>query len=114
MKRIAIPIVNEKLCEYMDKCSNYEIFEIDGVTIKSTELIIFPYNNLTKIPEWLARQGITDIIVYKLNKRLLTHFADNKINLFIGVPIDSPRNLIEDYLNGNLKSNNEIISEITS
>jgi len=112
MKRVAIPVIKGQLSEYFGQCNHYEIFEIDNGNVKSEELEIPPKEDITKLPEWAANEGITDIIVYKINKRIITLFTPFRINLFVGIPISTPRNLIEDYINGRLKSDEKIISEI--
>ncbi|MBA7519841.1 hypothetical protein ES705_11929 [subsurface metagenome] len=113
MERVAIPVVKGKLSEYFGHCNHYEIFEIDGENIQSNEIEVLPHHDITKLPEWAVQQGITDIIAYKVDKKFLSLFTGNKINLFIGVPINTPRILIEEYLSGNLKSDEKIIKEIT-
>ena len=113
MKRVAIPIVNERLSEFFGECNHYEIFEIDkNVSNKKTAHIPLGIA-LPDLPVWLENQGITDVIAYKVNREIITLFASKKVNLFVGIPIDSPENLIEDYLNGTLESDKKIIAEIT-
>ncbi len=112
MKRVAVPVVKGQLSEHFGQCNHYEIFEIDNGNVKSEELEIPPKEDITKLPEWAAGEGITDIIAYKIDKRIITLFTPFRINLFVGIPINSPRNLIDDYINGRLKSDETIISEI--
>lgn len=114
MKRVAIPVIEGKLSEFFGQCSHYEVFEIEGKRITSTALEVPPYHDITKLPEWAAQQGITDVIAFKVDKRIIASFTNNKINLYIGVKSNSPDILIEDYLNGRLKSDEKIIKEITS
>lgn len=113
MKRIAIPVSEEKLSEYFGQCSHYEIFEIDMDIIHRKVAEIPPYNDITKLPEWVASQGITDVITYKIDKLIISLFMQNKINLFVGIKVNTPQAIIEEYLNGTLKSDYSIISEIT-
>jgi len=112
MKRVAIPVIRGRLSEYFGQCDNYEIFEIDDGNVISKEIEIPPKEYVTKLPEWASEEGITDIIVYKIDKHIITLFAPLRINLFVGIPVDTPRNIIEDYINGRLKSDEGIISEI--
>ena len=112
MKRVAVPVVKGQLSEYFGQCNHYEIFDIDEGNVKSEEIEIPPKEDVTKLPEWAASEGITDIIAYKIDKRIINLFTPFRINLFVGIPISSPRNLIEDYKNGKLKSDEIIISEI--
>ncbi len=113
MKRVAIPVVNQKLSEYFGQCSHYEIFEIDGRQINHHNIDVAPMTELADLPSWSSAQGITDIIVHKVDKRIISLFLAHKINLFVGVNINTPHMLIEDYLNGKLTSNKNIIQEIT-
>ncbi|NQU88595.1 MAG: hypothetical protein HQ541_22850 [Mariniphaga sp.] len=113
MKKIAIPVIEGKLSQYFGQCSHYLIYEIEGDEIVKTELEIPVSYDLSEIPEWAAKQGITDIITYKIDQQIISKFINNKINLFIGVPFDTPQNLIDDYLNGRLISDEKIIKEIT-
>lgn len=114
MKRVAIPIVNGRLSEYFAQCNHYEIFELDGTIVKSEELEVPPKDEITKLPEWAADKGITDIIVFKIDKQIIKMFASYRINLFVGIPINTSRNLIDDYINGRLKSDEKIILQIIS
>ncbi|NPA35477.1 MAG: hypothetical protein GXO47_01365 [Chlorobi bacterium] len=113
MKRVAIPVIKGKLSEYFENCHYCEIFEIDGDNVKSNEVEV-PPSDISDLPEWAVNQGITDFIVYKIDKNIIKVFTEKKINLFIGIKIDSPDKLIESYVNGALRSDEEIISEITS
>ena len=103
MKRIAIPIVKGKLSEHFGQCNHYELFEVDGKVIKSNELTVPINKDVEYLPIWAYEQGITDIITYRVDKRIISLFAANKINLFVGISIESPEFLIESYLNGTQK-----------
>lgn len=113
MKRVAIPVVNERLSEFFGECNHYEIFEIDKM-ISERKTAQMPVGiAITELPQWLEKQGITDVIAYKVNREIISLFASKKVNLFVGIPIESPEKLIEDYLNGKLESDKKIIAEIT-
>lgn len=112
MKKVAIPITNGYLSEFFGQCNNYALFLIDNGIVRSEEIEIPPKQNIADLLEWAEIKGITDIIVYRIDKNLIKLFQPKRINIFVGILIDKPRNLIEDYLNGNLKSNQQIISEI--
>ncbi len=112
MKRVAIPVVKGKLSENFGQCNHYEIFDIDEGIAKSEEIDIPPEKYITKLPEWVNRKGITDIIAYKIDKSIITLFSAYKINVFVGIPVNTPRNLINEYINGKLKSDEKIISQI--
>jgi predicted Fe-Mo cluster-binding NifX family protein len=111
-KRVAIPVTNEQLSEYFGECSHYEIFEIDGEITDRKESKFPAGAVVTELPDWLEEKGITDVITFKVNPKIINLFASKKVNLFVGVPIDSPEKLIEAYLQGKLESDEKIIQEI--
>lgn len=113
MKRVAIPVVEGKLSEHFGQCNYYQIFEIDGNSIIKIETEIPPHHNIEKLPEWATTKKVTDVIAYKIDKSIISLFSNNKINLFIGVRMNTPLGIIDDYMNGNLKSDSRIINEIT-
>jgi predicted Fe-Mo cluster-binding NifX family protein len=113
MKRVAIPILNEQLGENFGECNHYEIYEIDKkITGKKTALLPVGLV-LTELPEWLKKEGVTDVITYRVNREIINLFASKKVNLFVGIPIKSPDKLIDDYLKGKLESDKFIIAELT-
>ena len=114
MKRVAIPVVNNLLSEFFGTCSHYEIFEIDKKVLNRYQLLIPDGAEITDLPFWLEKMGITDVISFRVNPKIIKLFASKKVNLFVGIPIGSPDVLIEDYLKGRLESNEKIIAEITS
>lgn len=114
MKRVAIPIVENKLSEYFGGCSYYEIFEIENGKIQNRTTEMPTVSNISELPLWLKQKKITDVIVYKVNKNIISLFASKKVNLFVGVPQDTSEKLIEDYLTGKLESDKNIIEEITN
>lgn len=113
MKRVAIPISKSELSEFFGQCNHYEIFEIEK-EIVNRKMVELPLGmDVSELPEWLKEMGVSDVIAYKVNKKIITLFAANKVNLFIGVAKKSPESLIDDYLNGTLESDKNIIEEIT-
>ena len=112
MKRVAIPVSNGMLSEYFGRCNYYKIFEISENNIVQEKKEIPREKDITRLPEWMAEKRISDVITYKVDKQIINLFSSYRINLFVGISIDTPQNLIEDYINGNLKSNEKIISEI--
>ena len=112
MRRVAIPIVNGRLSEFLGQCTHYEIFDINNGTIKSNEIEVPSVTDIEKMPEWASNTGVTDIITYKVDKRIIRTFAKYKINLYVGIMQSTPRELIERYINGSLHSNTSFINEM--
>lgn len=114
MRRVAIPISENELSEFFGECNHYEFFEIDK-KIVNRKLVKIPFDmTILKLPEWLKNQGVTDVIAYKVNKQIISLFASNKVNIFVGIAKKSPQSLIDDYLQGKLESDKNIIEDITN
>ena len=112
MKRIAIPITEGKLSEYFGQCKHYKIFEIDRMEVIS-KLIKAPAEmDIGLMPSWISHQGVTDVVTYKIDGGIMHLFAKYKINLYVGIKCKSPEEIVQNYLNGKLKSDEKIISEI--
>ena len=114
MKRVAIPIKDNTLSDYFGTCNFYEIFEIEGESILKKAHVIPSGITAMELPKWLQKQGVTDVIAYKVDRNIISLFASKKVNLFVGVPVNKTQKLIDDYLNGKLESDKNIINEITN
>lgn len=114
MRRVAIPIVDNKLSEHFGGCNFYEIFEIENGKVSRSSVEVPTVSDVDDLPMWLAQRGISDVIVYKIKKQIILLFAQKKINLFVGIRQETPEKLIEAYLNGQLESDENIIQEITN
>lgn len=112
MKRVAIPVIEGLLSNFFGQCNHYELYLIEDGIVRSEEIEIPPKQDIADMLEWIENKGITDIVVHRIDKINIKLFHPHRINIFVGIPIDTPQNIIEDYINGNLKSNQQIISEI--
>lgn len=112
MKRIAIPLTDGKLSEYFGQCDHYKIFEIRQSRVTSS-LVKAPEDiEIMSMPLWASEQGITDVVTFKIDGRIMHLFAKYKISLYIGISGKTPAEIIECYMNGKLKCDERIISEI--
>ncbi|MFZ5939893.1 MAG: NifB/NifX family molybdenum-iron cluster-binding protein [Bacteroidota bacterium] len=112
MKRIAVPVSGNLLSEHFGQCEAYRIFVIGEDEVSSERVEIPPQMEVSMLPGWASALGITDIIAYRVDKSIIALFTPFRINLFVGIPRETPEKLIDDYLNGRLKSDERIISEI--
>lgn len=112
MKRIAIPVVDGKLSEYFGRCNYYKIFEIQSTLVISNLIKAPEETEIALMPLWISEQGITDVVSYKIDGRIMDLFAQYKINLYVGIKCESPDEIIQRYLTGKLKSDELIIAEI--
>lgn len=111
-KRVAIPVQAGLLSEYFGGCSHYEIFELERKLIGQYNLPVPDGTGIAELPAWLAKNKVTDVIAYKADREIIREFALRKINLFMGVQVDTPQNIIDAYQQGWLESDATIIKEL--
>jgi len=112
MKRIAIPLVRGRLSEHFGQCETYRIYQVENDAVSNETELVPEVTESSQLPIWAAEAGITDIIAHRVDKSIISLFAPYHINLFVGITLNSPENLISDYLNGRLRSDKKIILEI--
>ena len=104
MQKIALPTDHDVLCPHFGKCYQFSVYEIKDNKIVSENALIPPPHEPGVLPAWLAENGVTDIIALGMGQRAIGLFNQHKINVFIGVPVKEPRELVLDYLNGMLET----------
>ena len=102
--KIAIPVKDNLLSEMFGDCSGYVIYDINNNSVVDTTHEVPPLKSVSTVLKWVKEWGITDIIVHRIDTSIVNFFSDTKINMFIGVPIDNPNKLIDEYLKGTLRS----------
>lgn len=112
MNRVVIPIDGDRLSEYFGQCNHYKIFEVNDSEVIKEEIEVPLIPDVEFLPEWAAERGVTDIIAYKVDKRIISMFALQKIHLYVGVRKSTPQDLIREFLDGHLQSDRKIIKEI--
>ena len=103
MKKIAIPVMDDKLSRHFGHCETFYIYEIDNTKVVNEIQVIPPAHEPGLLPKWLHRHLVTDVIAGGMGSRAIRHFNQNKINVFVGAPEKSPSELVENHLNGSLK-----------
>lgn len=111
MKRIIVPVNKGRLSENFCRCSHYELFEIGGKNVTKRDVAGNMISEDSKNIDWLKEMGATDIICYNIDNKLIDNILGTKINLFVGIPLNTTKAIIDSYLNGNLKSNTSIIKK---
>lgn len=112
MQRVAIPIFNKSLSTFLSACSYFEVYTIEEHQIIKIDKVKPTFKVLSDLPEWALTYGITDFIVNKMDRSILTVFTALKIDLFIGVTHKVPMELVNDFIQGTLFSDKQTIQQI--
>lgn len=111
MTKIAIPVKDDLLSRSFNACTYFLIYEIRERKIVGKKIDFFPDSFRANISQWSDSSGITDVIVHYIDESSLEALSSTKINLFVGVKISTPDILVEDFLDGTLKSDTHNIVE---
>ena len=102
--KIAIPTAAGKLCMHFGHCQQFEILTVDPAakTIASCEAHTPPPHEPGVLPAWLHELGVTLIIAGGMGQRAQQLFAQNDVQVVVGVPVASSEELAAAWLNGTL------------
>ncbi len=114
MRRIVIPVENNKLSEHFNRCSLYLIVEIYKEHISMKEYRSSRINDNEELVNWLINIKASDIVTYNIDKEVVNALINTKISLFVGITISNPNVIVENYLNGKLKSDLKMIGALTN
>ena len=103
MKKIALPVKDNKLSRHFRHCEKFYIYDIENTKVVNEIQAIPPPDEPGLLPKWLHRHLITDFIAGGMGSRAIRHFNQRKINVFVGAPEKSPSELVKSHLNGSLK-----------
>lgn len=100
--RIAIPLVEGKLCMHFGHCGQFALLDVEEGAITATTKLDPPAHEPGVLPRWLHEQGATVIIAGGMGQRAQSLFAEQGIQVVVGAPADTPETLVAAYLAGTL------------
>jgi len=109
MQKIAIPILGQKLSQHFATSLLFDIFVVEDKTIIKENLMHVSSQLSESLPVWLARNGVTDIITRKIENKDINLLNRHKINVFVGVKLEYPKYLVQEYIDGTLETNDKLI-----
>jgi predicted Fe-Mo cluster-binding NifX family protein len=103
-KKIAIPTIHDVLTPHFGHCEKFAIVETEGDRIIKMEFLNPPLHQPGAYPNFLASQGVDVIISGGMGRKARDLFTFNNIEVCMGVSSDSPRSLVEQYLQDQLQT----------
>jgi len=101
-KCIAIPLQNEILCPHFGHCEQFAIITVKDGKVTDIKEMTPPEHVPGLYPKWVAQFGVTDVIAGGMGERAIMLFNEQNINAFVGAPLKSPKELVEDFLSNKL------------
>ena len=107
-KLFAVPTNNGKLCAHFGHCEQFAIIETEDQKILNIAYLKPPFHEPGTYPRFLAAQGVSMIISGGMGMKAQDIFAQNNIEVCVGVNSDTPRALVEQYLAKQLVTGNNL------
>jgi predicted Fe-Mo cluster-binding NifX family protein len=101
-KIIAIPLENGVLCAHFGHCQTFAIVNVENNLITDIQEVTPPEHVPGLYPRWVADKGATDVIAGGMGQMAVNLFNEAGVNVFAGAPVDTPTNLVTNFLAGKL------------
>ena len=104
--RIVVPVTNGVLSSHFGHCEQFTLFEVgtDGKTIGRRQELTSPPHEPGALPMWLHEQGATVIIAGGMGSRAQSLFAQNGLQVVVGVSGGEPDIIVRSFFDGRLES----------
>jgi predicted Fe-Mo cluster-binding NifX family protein len=107
-KLFAVPTIDRKLCAHFGHCEQFAVIETEDNKITGIKYLTPPVHQPGTYPRFLAGQGVSTIISGGMGMKAQEIFAQNNIEVFMGIHSDSPEVLVEQYLADQLESGDNL------
>jgi len=105
MKKIfAIPTLNGELTAHFGHCEKFAIVETENEKVMKEYMLEPPVHQPGVYPRFLAEKGINIIIAGGMGQKAQDLFAQNKIEVHMGVVAGTPAKLVEAYFSKQLQT----------
>ncbi len=111
MNKVAFPIENGRLCSLFEESNQFRIFTTEDHKSIDENLLTVPPHQSGLVPFWLFNNGVTDVFVNRIGHEAISKFNRLKINVFVGVKLTTPEEIIEEYLCGTLETNGSFVDK---
>ncbi len=102
--KFAIPTLNGQLTAHFGHCEKFAVVEVEDNKIISEDILTPPIHQPGVYPKFLADQGVKVIIAGGMGQQAQHLFAQNNIEVHMGVTEGSPKQLVENLLKNQLKT----------
>lgn len=104
MKKLAIPVENGSLSHHFGHSREFCFFEVDNDKVLKTYTKTPPPHQEGVIPRWLVDEQVTDLLVGGIGPKAIEILYAQGMNVYIGVEVDTPEALANDFIAGTLRS----------
>lgn len=104
--KFAIPTENDKLCVHFGSCKLFTFIEVDETSNKivSTETKVPSGECHEYMASWVAENSADVVIAGGMGIPAQELLKNHGLNVVIGASVDTPENLVLNYVSGDLKT----------
>jgi len=104
--RIAIPVTDGVLAVHFGHCRSFALMDADTESreVKAREDLTPPDHAPGLLPRWLAEQRVNVIIAGGMGMRAQQLFKEMKIAVVTGATAETPEQIVEKFLAGDLET----------
>lgn len=107
-KKFAVPTINGKLTQHFGHCEKFAIIDTEDNSIIDEEFVTPPLHQPGVYPKYLAERGVNIIIAGGMGQKAQELFAINNIEVYVGIQADTPKMLVQYYLDNQLQSGDNL------
>ena len=97
-KLFAVPTLAGELCAHFGHCEKFAIVETEDQKVVGEEYLTPPMHQPGVYPKFLADHGVKVIISGGMGQKAQQLFAQNDIEVCMGVVAATPQDLVKQYL----------------
>lgn len=109
MLHIALPVKEGYLSDSFEASVSFHIFHILKNKWTEEVKIMNHAMNIKTFEKWCADNQITDVIVSRISKEFIKVLNKNKINVYPGVEIKPPLELVNELIEGSLMTKSSVL-----
>ncbi|MCB8964723.1 MAG: ATPase [Bacteroidales bacterium] len=104
-KKFAIPMAGDVLSAHFGHCQAFAFVDVENNNITNVTVLDPPEHQPGTYPKWVAENGATDVIAGGMGAQAINLFNGCGINVFVGAPIKSVTELVNDFMADKLSLN---------
>ena len=106
--KIGVPVTNAVVSSHFGHCEKFYVVEIIDSKIGNPKMLTPPPHEPGVIPKWLSGQDVTLVLAGGIGSRAVGLFESFGIKVIMGVPSVEPEAVVNEYINGTLKSGENV------
>ncbi len=113
-RKIAIPTVDGKSCAHFGHCEGFAVIDISDKDPGKVDFMPCPVHQPGSYPLFLKEIGVNVVIAGGMGKKAQNLFSENNIQVFMGVGVNDPLTLVEQFLKKELQSGGNLCNHGTT